>query len=234
MTACVTSVRQIGYIAENLGNKGLAGGYAPLDSSGLVPAISLPAITAVNGTTVPVNSAADQTVVTTAPATGVWTTLPSCPDIVGNHLNYNVAMHGFVCGSTGSSVGSVGFSGVGPGTNSNSLLVSGTLNFANGGLINANQLGGVTLSALPTGLLKITAGSGAPSAAGAADVTSTLGFSPENAGNKGASGGYAPLDANRLLPVANLPPVAAINGTSVPPNYAIDQTLVTVAPAQTS
>ena len=227
---CLTSVRQLGYIAESVGNKGTAGGYAPLNSNAMVPAANLPALTALNGTTVPPNSASDQTVVTTAPAAGAWTSLPSCPDTLGGHLNYNSTTHGFLCGNTGSSVGSVGFSGVAGGTNANGLLIGGTLGYTSGGLINANQLGGVSLAGLPTGLLKITTGTGAPGTAATSDVTNSLGFTPENTLNKNVANGYAPLDANRLVPAVNLPSILAINGTSVPANNASDQTVVTTAP----
>ncbi|MGO4883081.1 MAG: beta strand repeat-containing protein [Bryobacteraceae bacterium] len=228
---CVTSVRLVGYVAENAGNKGAAGGYAGLDANALVPTANLPPITAVNGTAIPGNNASDQTVVTTAPSAGVWTSLPSCPDVLGSHLNYNVATHGFLCGNTGSSVGSVGFSGVAGGTNANGLLVSGSLEYTGAGLIDANKLGGVSLAGLSTGLLKITTGTGAPSIAGALDVTAALGFTPENTSNSGAANGYAPLDSNRLLPLTNLPAIIEINGTSVPANNASDQTIVTAAPS---
>jgi hypothetical protein len=230
-SACVSSVRQLGYIAENVANRGAGGGYAPLDTNALVPAANLPALTAINGTSIPSNNAPDQTVVTTAPTVGAWTTLPACPDTGGNHLNYSLVTHGFLCGSTGGTAGSVGFGGVGGGTNANGLLVSGTLGYTGGGQINANQLGGVTLSTLPSGLLKIIGGTGTPSIAIASDVTSTLGFNPENTTNKNAANGYAPLDANALVPTANLPTIANINGTSIPINSAPDQTVVTMAPS---
>jgi hypothetical protein len=55
----------------------------------------------VNGTTVPTNSAADQTIVTTASATGAWKALPSCADTGGNHLNYDTTAHAFSCGTSG-------------------------------------------------------------------------------------------------------------------------------------
>jgi hypothetical protein len=228
---CVSSVRQIGYLAENTGNKGMPNGYAPLDGNALIPAANLPAIAAINGTTVPTNNASDQTVVTTAPSVGAWAPLPSCPDFGGNHLNYSPVTHGFLCGNTGGTVGSVAFNGVGSGTNFNALLISGTLGYTGGGQVNANQLSSVSLASLATGLLKITGGTGAPSVAVSSDVTSTLGFTPENSSNKGAAGGYAPLDANKLLPAANLPAIAAINGTTVPSNTASDQTIVTTAPS---
>jgi len=230
-SSCGSSVSQLGYVAENLDNKGKAGGYAALDANQLLPTANLPSVAAINGTSVPINSTSDQTVVTTAPAVGAWTTLPACPDTGGNHLNYSLVTHGFLCGTTGGTAGSVQFGGVGTGTNANALLVTGTLGYSGGGLINANQLGGVSLASLPTGLLKITGGSGTPSVAAASDVTATLGFAPENTANRNAANGYAPLDSNGLLPAANLPAIAAINGTSVPGNSASDQTVVTTAPA---
>jgi len=202
---CSSSVSQLGYVAENLGNKGMPGGYAPLDANQLLPAANLPAITAINGTSVPGNTASDQTVVTTAPAVGVWTALPACPDLGGNHLNYNLATHGFLCGNTSGTVASVGFGGIAGGANANALLVSGSLSYSGSGLVNANQLGGVPLASLTTGLLKITGGTGVPSAATSTDVTTTLGFAPENSTNKNAPNGYAPLDSSALLPAANLP-----------------------------
>ena len=204
-TTCVTSVQQLGYIAENAGAKGTAGGYAPLDGNALVPAANLPAIAAVNGTSVPSNNASDQTVVTTAPSIGAWTALPSCPDTLGNHLNYNVATHGFLCGNTGSSVGSVSFGGVAAGTNANALLIGGSLTYTGGGQVNANQLGGVTLAGLSTGLLKVTTGTGAPSVAASSDITKTLGFTPENTANKGAGSGYAGLDSSGHLASSQMP-----------------------------
>lgn len=228
---CVTSTRQLGYISENAANRGGAGGYAPLDANSLVPAVNLPPIVAISGTSVPGNNASDQTVVTTAPATGAWTSLPSCPDTGGNHLNYSPVTHGYLCGHTGGTAGSVDFGTVGSGNNANALVVSGILGYTGGGLINANQLSGVSLSGLPTGLLRITNGTGIPGAATPSDVAAALGFSPENISNRNAANGYAPLDANRLLPAANLPPITAINGTSVPGNNAPDQTVITTAPA---
>src|ERR1039457_6456228 len=43
-STCVSSVSQLGYIAENTGNKGTAGGYAALDANAHFPAANLPAI----------------------------------------------------------------------------------------------------------------------------------------------------------------------------------------------
>jgi hypothetical protein len=178
--ASIGAQSALGFTPENPANKGAPNGYAPLNANALIPAANLPAIAAINGTTVPSNNASDQAIVTTAAAVGSWAALPSCPDTGGNHLNYSVATHGFLCGNTGGSVGSVGFSGVSGGTNASALVISGTLGYATGGLINANQIGGVSLSSLATGLMKITTGTGAPSTATAADVTTTLGFTPLN------------------------------------------------------
>jgi hypothetical protein len=230
-TVCVSSVRQLGYVAESVGSKGVAGGYAALDSNALIPAANLVPSVAVNGTSVPINTAPDQTVVTTSAAVGSWAPLPTCPDTGGNHLNYSLVIHGFLCGHTGGTAGSVDFGGVGSGSNANALTVSGTLSYTAGGLVNANQLGGVSLGSLATGLLKITSGTGIPSAALASDVTGTLGFAPENTANRNAANGYAPIDLNKLIPLANLPPIPAISGTSVPSNNASDQTVVTSSPA---
>jgi hypothetical protein len=203
----------LGFSPENTANKNEANGYAPLDANKLVPIANLPAIASVNGTTVPANTASDQTVVTTASAVGSWATLPSCPDTSGNHLNYSQTTHGFICGTTGGSAGSVQFGGVGSGTNANSLLIGGSLAYTGAGRINANQLSGVSLTNLATGLLKITTGTGVPSIAASSDVTTTLGFTPESVANKNAANGYAPLDMNGLLPAANLPTSAVTSGT---------------------
>lgn len=211
--SCVTSVGQLGYVAESVGNKGAAGGYAPLGANALVPAANLPAIGAISGTSIPSNGASDQTVVTTAPATGAWTALPTCLDAGGNHLNYSSITHAFSCGNTGGTVGSVTFSGVQSGSNANALAVSGTLTYTGGGLVNANQLGGVSLASLPTGMLKVTSGTAAPSIAALSDVTATLGFTPENPANKGAAGGYAPLNSGSLVPSNFLPSLTGDVGT---------------------
>ncbi|MGD0360275.1 MAG: hypothetical protein ABSC93_05370 [Bryobacteraceae bacterium] len=229
-SVCVSSVRQLGYVAENLGNRGSAGGYAPLDANALVPAANLPAITAattLNGTSVPTNNASDQTVVTTAPAIGGWTTLPLCPDVGGNHLNYSPLTHTFSCGVTGGTVGSVTFGSVESGTNSGGLLVSGTLGYSGSGQINANQLGGVTLAGLSGGILKIAAGTGTPSIAAAPDVVNALGYTPENPANKGAPGGYAPLNAVSAVPLANLPliPYAQTSGIQAALGYTAENAI---------
>lgn len=99
----------------------------------------------INHTTVPTNSSADQTVVTTAPATGSWQSLPNCQDLSGNHLNYNTTTHAFTCGNTGGSVGSVGFNGITSGTNTSMSGVIGTggsLTTSGTGVNDANRVNG--------------------------------------------------------------------------------------------
>lgn len=49
----------------------------------------------VNGTSVGVNSAADQTIVTTAAATGSWASIPNCTGA----LQYSTSTHSFSCGA---------------------------------------------------------------------------------------------------------------------------------------
>lgn len=51
--------------------------------------------TKINGTTHPTNSAADQVVVTTASATGAWTSIPNCTGA----LQYSTSTHTFSCGT---------------------------------------------------------------------------------------------------------------------------------------
>lgn len=48
-----------------------------------------------NGTTVPTNSTADQTLVTTASATGSWASIPNCTGA----LQYSTSTHTFSCGA---------------------------------------------------------------------------------------------------------------------------------------
>jgi hypothetical protein len=55
----------------------------------------------VNGTSVPVNSSADQVLGTTASAMGAWLSVPNCGS--GNALQYSTSTHAFSCGSAGSS-----------------------------------------------------------------------------------------------------------------------------------
>ena len=63
-------------------------------------------VSKIDGTTVPVNSAADQTLVTTASATGAWKSLPLCGD-ASHGLSYDTATHTFGCQSITGTAGNV-------------------------------------------------------------------------------------------------------------------------------
>jgi len=65
--------------------------------------------TKINGTSIPVNSAADQIINTSASAVGQWISLPNCPDSGGNHFNYTTAAHTITCGTTSSGGGTPAF-----------------------------------------------------------------------------------------------------------------------------
>jgi hypothetical protein len=72
-------------------------------------------VVAVNATTVPTNAAADQTIITTASATGSWKSIPNCTT---GALEYATATHTFSCGA------------VLTGTQVNNETPSGTINGA--------------------------------------------------------------------------------------------------------
>src|SRR5208337_2227796 len=59
----------------------------------------------IDGTSVPVNSAANQLLLTSAPGFATWASVPACLDSGGNHLNFNSATNTFSCGVTSASVG---------------------------------------------------------------------------------------------------------------------------------
>ena len=132
--------------------------------------------TSINGTTVPVNSADNQVLLTTASATGGWKSLPSCLDAGGNHLNYNTGTNEFTCGATGGTVGSVAFSGItGSGatsTNTSASMILGSgasLSFSGAGIVNANQINGASL---PSNSVWKGTSSSQPTAAVYTDITS--------------------------------------------------------------
>jgi len=90
------------------------------------------AITAgqINGTSVPANSAADQTIVTTASATGSWTGIPNCANDGTHALVYSTTTHTFSCqvitasgGTSGVLVGSSGNIAFGTATNGSCFFV---------------------------------------------------------------------------------------------------------------
>ncbi len=55
-----------------------------------------PTVAKINGTSVPINSSADQTLITTASATALWKSVPDCGDSV-HALSYATATHTFGC-----------------------------------------------------------------------------------------------------------------------------------------
>ena len=59
----------------------------------------------INGTTVPVNSSADQFLRTTGSAIAGWATMPDCQDSAGNHVNYTASTHTLSCGTSASGAG---------------------------------------------------------------------------------------------------------------------------------
>lgn len=65
-------------------------------------------IAGINGTTVPVNSAADQILGTTASATAAWASVPNCGDS-SHGLAYNTTTHAFSCQSITGAAGSPTF-----------------------------------------------------------------------------------------------------------------------------
>lgn len=67
---------------------------------------SAPIVSKIDGTSVPVNSAADQTIVTTASATGAWKSIPACGD-ASHGLSYDTVGHAFGCQSITGTAGNV-------------------------------------------------------------------------------------------------------------------------------
>jgi hypothetical protein len=73
------------------------GGTVGGDLSGSLPNAT---VSRINGTSIPPSSSADEVVITTAAAKGTWTSLPSCTDSAGHHLNYDTTTHTWLCGTT--------------------------------------------------------------------------------------------------------------------------------------
>jgi hypothetical protein len=84
------------FSAGLLRSSGSALSSAELSGDATTSGSNVITVAKVNGTSVPTNSAADQVVVTTASATGAWTSVPNCPS---GALQYNTTTHAFACGS---------------------------------------------------------------------------------------------------------------------------------------
>ena len=142
----------------------------------------------IDGTSVPVNSAADQTLLTTASATGAWKSLPTCPDTGGNHINYDTSAHAWSCGTSvpgsgggSGSVTSVALSIPGIFTISGSpVTASGTLTATpsgtSGGIPYFSSSTGLASSAALTANALVLGGGagGTPTVVGSLGTTTTL------------------------------------------------------------
>ena len=80
--------------SDLLGN--LAGTQLPTFTGDVTNSSSALTVVKINGTSIPLNSAADQVLGTTASATASWMTLPSCGDST-HALSYNTTTHTFGC-----------------------------------------------------------------------------------------------------------------------------------------
>ena len=106
----------------------------------------------INGTTVPTNSASDQTLITTAAATGSWASLPNCGSST-QALAYSTSTHTYSCQTISSGAGTV--TTTGSPASGNLAEFSGATSVTNG-----NLSGDVTTSGtLATSVVKINGGS---------------------------------------------------------------------------
>lgn len=119
----------------------------------------------VNGTSVPTNAAADQAIVTTASATGSWTSLPNCGS--GNQaLAYSTATHTFSCQTiTGANF-------------ADAETPSGTINGVNAAFTLAHTPSGTSLALYKNGQLMV-AGAGADYTLSTSTVTFNSGAIPK-------------------------------------------------------
>ena len=100
-TVTTTGTPASGNIAKFSGTTSITNGDLSGDvttSGALVTTVG-----AINGTTVPVNSASNQVLVTTASATGAWETLPSCSGS-SNALTFNNSTQAFGCNTSGAGI----------------------------------------------------------------------------------------------------------------------------------
>jgi len=140
--------------------------------NGTVATLADIAVSVINGTSVPVNSASDQFLGTTASAAAAWASIPNCADTSGNHLNYVTSTHTFSCGTSdgGSSANywtSATHTGIGGAffTPSNTLNVLDSATTVNIGYDGSGTYTGAHTSATTTGLTIVAGqaqGSGNP------------------------------------------------------------------------
>ena len=112
--------------------------------------------TSIHGTTVPATTAADTALISSAANAALWSSIPSCLDAAGQHLNYNTATHGFSCGTSGG--GSAAFNTLTGGTNASAAMIVGT-----GSSLSTAGTGTITATAVPaSGVTGTLAGSNLP------------------------------------------------------------------------
>lgn len=116
----------------------------------------------INGTTVPVNAAANQSLITTASAVAAWKTWPDCDDTAGNHINYDNATQTISCGTSGGTASAVPFSGITSATNTSATMTVGSgaaIAFSGTGSLNGQAIAGLVLATRLTGTGTIDFGS---------------------------------------------------------------------------
>jgi hypothetical protein len=114
------------------------------DLSGTLPS---PTVAKVNGTSVPTNAAADQTIITTASATGAWKSVNNCGDST-HALSYSTGTHAFGCQAITASAAAGGSSGQVQWNNSTAL--GGIANLTTNGTVTTALTGADWLFADPT------------------------------------------------------------------------------------
>ena len=168
-----------GTAVENTANKGAANGYAPLDSTGLLPAANLPANGSFTGKVSTSATGAGAFMMTA----GAGQTPP--PNTVGLQAPPSVPTS-FNCTWWG-----VPVSGVVHATATAPCILSPSLVQLTD--LDPSTLPAVDISGSYTDLLNQPT------------IPAPLGFTPVNVTSVGVANGVAPLDATGLLPIANLP-----------------------------
>jgi hypothetical protein len=120
-------------------------GSVPSLGGDLSGTVSNASVAKIKGTSIPANSASDQTIVTTSSTVGSWAGLPNCLDSSGQHLNYNTTSHTFSCGNTTGTPASAAFNSLTNGTNTQAAMLVGngaSLAPSGSGIITANAFSG--------------------------------------------------------------------------------------------